>query len=126
VHRCNAVSVILMQALLNLEKLEIKNCGGLLEVFKLEGLLTKEREQDVLLIRLKRMLLHDLLELRCIWKGPTQLINLNYLEYLQVFGCKKLIHLFTPNLARSLQSLKFLEIEMCDELEHLIDEDEKD
>ena len=55
-----------------------------------------------------------------------QLINLKNLENLKVFGCKKLIHLFTPTLARSLQNLNLLEIERCDELEHLIVEDEED
>jgi hypothetical protein len=123
----NAISVVLMQGLLNLEILEIKNCGGLLEVFKLEGLLNRKGEQkDMFPSRLKRMRLHELLDMRFIWKGPTQLINLNHLEKLQVFGCKKLIHLFTLTLARSLQNLKCLEIGRCDELEHLIVEDEND
>jgi hypothetical protein len=123
----NAVLVILMQGLLNLKELKIKNCGELQEVFKLEGLLTREgQQQNVLLPRLKKMLLHDLLELRCIWKGPTQRIHLNNLEHLEVFGCKKLINLFTPTLARRLLNLKCLEIGRCDQLEHLIVEDEED
>ena len=115
----NATSFDLMQGLSNLEELEIKNCGGIQEVMKLEGLLTTKGEQDLLLPRLKKMLLINLHELRCIWKGATKFINLN-LEYLEVIGCKKLTHLFTPALAQSLQKLKFLEIEKCDELEHLI------
>ena len=90
-------------------------------MIKLEGLLTiKGEQQDMLLPRLKKMLLIDLLELRCIWKGATKLINLNNLEDLKVIRCKKLTHLFTPALTQSLQKLKFLEIERCDELEHLI------
>ncbi|XP_030929841.1 disease resistance protein At4g27190-like isoform X2 [Quercus lobata] len=117
----NAISFDLMQGLPNLEELEIKNCGGIQEVIKLEGLLTiKGEQQDLLLPRLKKMLLIDLHQLRCIWKGATKLINLNNLEYLKVKECKKLTHLFTPALAQSLQKLKFLEIEKCDELEHLI------
>ena len=116
-----------MQALSKLEKLQLENCEGLLEVFKLEGLLTREGEQkNLLLPRLKEMWLQNLLDMRFIWKGPTQLINLNHLENLRVFGCKKLIHLFTLTLARSLQNLKCLEIGRCDELEHLIVEDEND
>jgi hypothetical protein len=124
---CDAISVILKQCLLNLEELKIKNCGGLQEVFKIKVLLTREGEQhNVLLSRLKEIWLHDLPELRCIWKGPTKLINLNNLEHLEVIGCKKLIHLFTPTLAQSLQNLKFLEIGRCDELEYLIAKDEED
>ena len=123
----NAISIVLFQVLLNLEELKIRNHGGLQEVFKLEGLLTKEGEQqNVLLPSLKKMLLHNLLDLSCIWKGPTQLINLNNLEHLEVIGCKKLIHLFTPTPARSVQNLKFLKIERCDELEHLIVEDDEE
>ena len=116
-----------MQGLSNLENLELKNCGGLLEVFKLEGLLTREGEQQNLLLpRLKKMWLHNLLELRCIWKGPTQCLNLDNLEHLKVFNCNELKHLFTPTLARSLHNLKFFEIETCDKLEHLIVEDKED
>ena len=116
-----------MQGLLNLEILEIKNCGGLLEVFKLEGLLTREGEQQNLLHpRLKKIFLHDLLELRCIWKGPTQYLNLDNLEELEVLGCNKLTHLFTPILARSLQNLERLRIEGCDEVEYLIAKEEED
>ena len=92
----NAISFDLMQGLSKLEELEIKNCGGIQEVIKLEGLLTIKGEQDMLLPRLKKMLLIDLHELRCIWKGATKLINLNNLEDLKVIGCKKLMHLFTP------------------------------
>ena len=123
----NAVLIVLMQGLLNLKELEIRNCGGLQEVFKLEELLTREGEQqDVLLSKLNNMCLGDLLGLRCIWKGPTKLIDLINLEHLEVIGCKKLIHLFTPTLAQSLQNLKFLEIGRCDELEYLIAKDEED
>ena len=89
-------------------------------MIKLEGLLTIKGEQDLLLPRLKNMLLIGLHELRCIWNGATKLINLNNLDDLKVIGCKKLMHLFTPALAQSLQKLKSLKIESCDELEHLI------
>ena len=117
----NAISFDLMQGLSNLEELKVKNYGGIHEVIKLEGLLTIKGEQDLLLPRLKSMLLIGLHELRCIWKGATNyLINLNNLEDLEVIGCKKLTHLFTPALAQSLQKLKSLKIERCDELEHLI------
>ncbi|KAF3949149.1 hypothetical protein CMV_024943 [Castanea mollissima] len=117
----NATSFDLMQGLSNLEELAIRNCGGIQEVIKLEGLLTiKGEQQELLLPRLKKMLLIDLHQLRCIWKGATKLINLNNLVDLKVIGCKKLVHLFTPALAQSLQNLKFLKIERCDELEHII------
>ena len=117
----NAISFDGIQGLSNLEELKIENCRGIQEVIKLEGLLTiKGEQQDMLLPRLKKMLLIDLLELRCIWKGTTKFINLNNLKDLKVIGCKKLTHLFTPALTQSLQKLKFLEIERCDELEHLI------
>ncbi|XP_030929844.1 uncharacterized protein LOC115955714 [Quercus lobata] len=66
------------------------------------------------------MCLVKLHELTYIWKGPIQHINFNNLEDLKVIGCKKLTYLFTPALAQSLQKLKFLKIERCDQLEHLI------
>ncbi|KAK4576172.1 hypothetical protein RGQ29_026924 [Quercus rubra] len=112
----NPVSIFL-----TLEELELKNCGGLQEVFNFEGFLTREGEQqDEFFPRLREMFLFELHELTYIWKGPIQLINFNNLKDLAVIGCKKLTHLFTPTLAQSLQKLKFLEIERCDELEHII------
>uniref|UniRef100_A0A2N9EWZ6 Uncharacterized protein n=1 Tax=Fagus sylvatica TaxID=28930 RepID=A0A2N9EWZ6_FAGSY len=94
---CNALSIVLMQGLLTLEELEVKNCGGLLEVFKLEGLLTREGDNKI-----------------CCSQD------------LQVFGCNALKHLFTPILARSLQNLKSLKIKRCDEVEYLIAKEEED
>ena len=92
-------------------------------MFNFEGLHTREGEQqDEFSPRLRRMCLVHLHELTYIWKGSIQLVNLKNLENLKVIGCKKLMHLFTPILVQSLQKLKFLEIERCDELEHLIDE----
>ena len=70
----NAVLVVLMQDLLNLRELNIENYGGLQEVFKLEGFLTKEGEQqNMVLLKLKKMVLSNLLELRCIWNGHSNL-----------------------------------------------------
>ncbi|KAF3975987.1 hypothetical protein CMV_000775 [Castanea mollissima] len=115
VDRWNPVSIIF-----TLEELDIYSCGGLQEVFNFEGLLTREGEQQEFFPRLRRMHLEDLQELTYIWKGPIELVNLNNLEYLEVIKCKKLTHLFTPALAQSLQKLKSLKIEECDELENLI------
>ena len=70
----NAISFDLMQGLSNLEELKIENCGEIQEVIKLEGLLTiKGERHNLLLPRLKKMLLIDLHQLRCIWNAQLNL-----------------------------------------------------
>lgn len=67
----------------------------------------------------------SLLKLRCIWKGPTHLVNLQSLKTMIIRRCFELENLFTMALAESLVHLEVLQICDCDSLEHLIIEEEK-
>lgn len=96
-----------------MEKLDINYGGGLQEVFNVEGLFNRGVQQNVLAIKIKY-----------IWRGSAEHLNLKNFESLRVFGC--MITIFTVTFPRSLHNLKFIRIEDCNELEHLIVKDEED
>ncbi|XP_030928346.1 disease resistance protein At4g27190-like isoform X1 [Quercus lobata] len=93
---CDIALLLLTQGLLNLEDLGINNCEELEELFKPAGFLSQGNYQDELL-----------------------------LSRLTVSRCKRLRKLFTLTIAQSLQKLRFLNIDSCDELEHLITQDDQ-
>lgn len=93
---CDIVLLLLTQGLLNLEELGINNCEELEEMFKPEGFLSQGNHQEQLL-----------------------------LSKLTVSRCKRLRKLFTLTIAQSLQKLTSLNIDRCDELEHLITQDDQ-
>jgi hypothetical protein len=112
------------QALKNLRRVKTYDCKSLEEVFEFdeaeEGI-NKEKELP-LLSSLTTLRLSDLPELKYIWKGPTRHVSLQSLIYLKLSSLNKLTFIFTPSLAQSLIHLETLEIAHCDELKHLIRE----
>jgi hypothetical protein len=109
----------LLQALKNLKKVEIENCTSMEEVFELG------EEKDLpLLSSLTELQLRGLPELKCIWKGPTKYVSLQSLTLLNLYSLDKLTFIFTLSLAQSLPQLQTLEIEKCDELKHIIREED--
>jgi hypothetical protein len=119
------------------------------EIFELgeadEGI--NEEKELPLLSSLTRLQLSWLPELKCIWKGPTRHVSLQNLIHLELLFLYKLTFIFTPSLAQSLIHLKLnrvkeltfifttslaqslihletLQIKDCDELKHLIREED--
>ena len=64
----------------------------------------------------------EVLHLKDIYrmKGPIQVASPQYLRELNVSKCNRLKSLFSYMLARNLPQLKFLHIELCEELEEII------
>ncbi|KAK7246573.1 hypothetical protein RIF29_41442 [Crotalaria pallida] len=91
---------------------------------EVEGIFLMEKEQeDQLISRLEELKLTDLPELRYISMAPPQCLSFHNLHNLKVIGCGKLSCIFPISVARSLPQLNRLEIENCDELERLVEED---
>ncbi|KAK0600110.1 hypothetical protein LWI29_011736 [Acer saccharum] len=91
---------LLRHGLQNLEELMIDECGVQV-LFQLEGV-----EQELSFPSLKVLELHYLVELECLCKGPTHLISLPNLKKLEVYGCHRLRHMFSPSLTRNLLQLE--------------------
>jgi hypothetical protein len=116
----------LLQALKNLSSVDIESCKSLEEVFELGEVDEESNEEKELslLSSLTTLLLIDLPELRCIWKGPTRHVSLQNLVHLNLNSFDKLTFIFTPSLAQSLPKLATLDIRYCGELKHVIREKE--
>ncbi|XVE50616.1 hypothetical protein DITRI_Ditri01bG0177600 [Diplodiscus trichospermus] len=108
----------IVQSLLHLQHLTVKECHGLEQVFDFPQ---KVVELEIPpLSNLTCLELYALPKLRCIWKGPTRLANLQSLKTLKITFCSKLAYLFPSPLAQSLVTLEVLVVNNCESLERII------
>ncbi|KAJ0101999.1 hypothetical protein Patl1_04190 [Pistacia atlantica] len=123
---CSLFPAMLLQRLYKLKEVTIQSCDKLEEIFQLDGLCHSGEENLVMLSSLAELDLAELPQLRCIWKGPTHIVNLKSLAKVEVRECKSLIYLFTLSVAQSLVQLRSLNVSDCESLKHLIVTEEGD
>ncbi|CAL5394223.1 unnamed protein product [Camellia sinensis] len=105
----------------NLDKLIVRNCSEVEEVFQLEGLNVGEGQHVKPLIEVRMMELDGLRQLTCLWnKDPHGILGLQSLQYLTIKKCYLLRSLFTCSTAMALQQLKVLYLESCPVIEEVI------
>ncbi|KAF5950187.1 hypothetical protein HYC85_012180 [Camellia sinensis] len=105
----------------NLDKLIVRNCSEVAEVFQLEGLNVGEGQHVRPLIEVRMMELDGLPQLTCLWnKDPHGILGLQSLQYLTIKKCSLLRNLFTCFTAMALQQLKVLYLESCPVMEEVI------
>ncbi|CAL5394217.1 unnamed protein product [Camellia sinensis] len=105
----------------NLNKLIVRNCSEVVEVFQLEGLNVGEGQHVRPLIEVRMMELDALPKLTCLWnKDPNGILGLQSLQYLTIKKCSLLRNLFTCSTAMVLQQLKVLYLESCPMMEEVI------
>ncbi|GMP81268.1 hypothetical protein CsSME_00036030 [Camellia sinensis var. sinensis] len=75
---------------------------------------------------LKGLELWEMPALTHLWKGPTQLVRLCNLTFLELERCDKLESMFSLSIARDLMQLKILRVSECCKLEVLISSEEED
>jgi disease resistance protein RPS2 len=114
----------LRQGLKNLKEVIVHSCKSLEEVFELGEADEGSSEEKEMLSSLTTLQLSWLLELKCIWKGPTRHVSLQSLNILRLNSLNKLIFIFTASLAQSLPKLKRLYISKCGQLKHIIREED--
>ncbi|CAL5394111.1 unnamed protein product [Camellia sinensis] len=109
------------QDVANLDKLIVRNCSEVVEVFQLEGLNVGEGQHVRPLIEVRMMELDGLPQLTCLWnKDPHGILSLQILQYLTIKKCSLLRNLFTCSTAMALQQLKVLYLESCPVMEEVI------
>ncbi|KAI4306726.1 hypothetical protein L6164_029979 [Bauhinia variegata] len=108
-----------------LKELRVLNCQ-VGTIFQLEGLPISTREESGFIFSLNYLRLHELSELSFLCKGPTQSLDLQNLKGLHVVKCRRLKTIFSLSILRSFPQLEDITIKKCDELEQVIEEDEKD
>ncbi|KAL1102487.1 hypothetical protein V6Z11_D05G368100 [Gossypium hirsutum] len=106
----------------NLEELQVHQCGKMQVLFQTVELRSIEHYN---LSSLKFLNLFELTELRVIWNGPIQAVNFQNLTQLNVRNCRSLRYIFSPTIAQYLPRLSELYISDCEELEQIIDKDQK-
>ncbi|GMP54100.1 hypothetical protein CsSME_00019366 [Camellia sinensis var. sinensis] len=105
----------------NLNKLIVRNCSEVAEVFQLEELNVGEGQHVRPLIEVRMMELDALPQLTCLWnKDPHGILGLQILQYLTIKKCSLLRNLFTCSTAMALQQLKVLYLESCPVMEEVI------
>ncbi|KAI8009843.1 Disease resistance protein [Camellia lanceoleosa] len=105
----------------NLDKLIVRNCSEVAEVFQLEGLNVGGGQHVRPLIEVRMMELDGLPQLTCLWnKDPHGILSLQILQYLTIKKCSLLRNLFTCSTAMALQQLKVLYLESCPVIEEVI------
>ncbi|KAI8012157.1 Disease resistance protein [Camellia lanceoleosa] len=105
----------------NLDKLIVRYCSEVAEVFQLEGLNVGEGQHIRPLIEVRMMELDGLPQLTCLWnKDPHGILGLQSLQYLTIKKCSLLRNLFTCSTAMALQQLKVLYLESCPVMEEVI------
>ncbi|KAK8622607.1 hypothetical protein V6N13_117516 [Hibiscus sabdariffa] len=95
----------------NLRELAVRQCNQFQELFQME------ENQGQTFSNLQSLELHDLPELRWIFRSSTQ-----SLKVVDIFRCNKLKSLFPPSLIQSLVLLEEIRINNCDGLKTLFAE----
>ncbi|XP_024631523.1 uncharacterized protein [Medicago truncatula] len=118
VERCDFLSHVLfpsnvLEVLLRLEELEVKDCDSLEAVFDVKGM----KSQEILIkqsTQLKRLSLSTLPKLKHIWnENPHEIISFGNLCKVDVSMCQSLLYIFPYSLCLDLGHIEMLEIESC-------------
>ncbi|KAF7831650.1 putative disease resistance protein [Senna tora] len=112
----------MMPATQNISFLNLNSCA-VVNIFNLQEV--GRYQQEILSSRLEELHLKNLQELRFIWMGTTQVLNLHCLSYVVLNNCGKLKSVFPTMVHRSLPNLKSLTISECEELEEIMTEIEE-
>ncbi|XP_054818052.1 uncharacterized protein LOC129317714 isoform X2 [Prosopis cineraria] len=80
---------------------------------------------DVVVPKLDELKLTDMANLKQLCRGPSPLSLFQKLESLSISNCPQLLHIFLVSVARTLLSLKKLEIKECSELKNVLEGEEE-
>ncbi|KAB1670567.1 hypothetical protein ES319_1Z155600v1 [Gossypium barbadense] len=132
VSNCPQISCFIVQAQL-IEELVLRNVGNRRQLCNTDvpvlnkGCIIVGNHEEVFQVQggysfssIKSLQLWNLFEVRVIWNDFAQVVTLENLTTLNLFNCKKLRHIFSPMMARSLSHLVDLFIVRCEEIERLI------
>ncbi|XP_048135720.1 uncharacterized protein LOC125315312 [Rhodamnia argentea] len=119
----NAIPSRLIPVLNEVQRLRVRDCESLEEVFNLEGL--EGVRSTRLLPFLRHLDLANLPKLRRIWNNHLQgTLRFDMIISLTLYKCSNLRHAFTPSMARCVANLWRMEIKECDQMEEAIAEEE--
>ncbi|KAK9291913.1 hypothetical protein L1049_019864 [Liquidambar formosana] len=115
----------MLKSLWKLEKITVKSCDSLEQVFDhLEGL-NYEENRVRLLPNLEEMNLTELPKLRCIWnKDPTRILRFYSLRWLNIHKCNNLRNLFSPSMLPNMSwEFRGLKITNCPNMVEIVEKE---
>uniref|UniRef100_A0A2C9WG31 AAA+ ATPase domain-containing protein n=1 Tax=Manihot esculenta TaxID=3983 RepID=A0A2C9WG31_MANES len=120
-----AVPSNLLPILNDLEKLEVRNCDSVEQVFGLERPNFDGPFGN--LFNLSELKLINLPMLRLVWiEIPKGILDLRNLKLLKIYNCSSLRYIFTPTICCGLEQLQVLEVKSCAVVEEIITEESTD
>ncbi|KAG8661227.1 hypothetical protein MANES_02G215400v8 [Manihot esculenta] len=120
-----AVPSNLLPILNDLEKLEVRNCDSVEQVFGLEWPNFDGPFGN--LFKLSELKLINLPILRLVWiEIPKGILDLRNLKLLKIYNCSSLRYIFTPTICCGLEQLQVLEVKSCAMVEEIITEESMD
>ncbi|KAL2337366.1 hypothetical protein Fmac_011812 [Flemingia macrophylla] len=116
-----AIPSNILPYLTSLRELEVRNCKYVKVIFEMNV-----REGAGAVFQLQKLTLQGLKMLMHVWKRNGEgTHNFENLQLVFVSGCVKLLNVFPAALAKNLKKLEKLEIEKCDELQEIVEKEEK-
>ncbi|KAI4353813.1 hypothetical protein L6164_002739 [Bauhinia variegata] len=125
--RCDFLSIIipcnLVPCLKKLRILDVQSCSSVEKIFDVnDEMMTSEKKG--LDFSLEHLGLYNLPTLKIVWGLKKGFFNFPNLNYVWISSCQSLNFLFPASLAKTLQSLQYLSITNCEEMEEIVRKDE--
>ncbi|KAJ4713064.1 Disease resistance protein [Melia azedarach] len=120
----HVVSSHLLQRLISIKEIFIRNCQSLLNVFELEGLEIVDEESQFL-TSLERITLANLPKMTHVWKGNIRFLYFHSLKILGLWNCNEIRNIFPQAMLPSLISLERIEVSGCHNLEEIFGKKEE-
>ncbi|WVZ06512.1 hypothetical protein V8G54_019858 [Vigna mungo] len=98
----------------NIEELNVEKCESAQLIFDID-------ETYGMVFRLKKLILSDLPNLKCVWKENIEgIVSFSNLQRVDVDGCGSLVTLFPSSLAKNLAKLNTLDIQECEQMVEIV------
>ncbi|WVZ04862.1 hypothetical protein V8G54_018208 [Vigna mungo] len=102
----------------NLEELNVEKCESAQLIFDIDE---TEIQTYGMVFRLKKLILYNLPNLKCVWKKNLEgIVSFSNLKRVYVADCRSLVTLFPSSLAKNLGKLKTLYIEDCEKMVEIV------
>ncbi|KEH41496.1 disease resistance protein (CC-NBS-LRR class) family protein [Medicago truncatula] len=127
VNNCKKIVVVFPSSMQNtyneLEKLEVRNCALVEEIFELN---LNENNSEEVMTQLKEVTLSGLFKLKKIWSGdPQGILSFQNLINVEVLYCPILEYLLPLSVATRCSHLKELSIKSCGNMKEIVAEEKE-
>ncbi|WVZ05458.1 hypothetical protein V8G54_018804 [Vigna mungo] len=118
---CNRSFVIpshVLPYLKNLKELKVHSSDAVKVIFDTDEI---EVETKGIIFGLKKLILYDLSNLKCVWReNLEEIVSFSNLQEVDVGGCGSLVTLFPLSVAKNLGKLESLDIRECEKMVEIV------